>query len=157
MVHWFSHPICGVSIFSKYPLLRERRCFWFSLIRFSLIRCSLLCVMSCQSAIKEIFRSISLLNLRLPGLLPRVECIPALMACMVMDKAPHKSQKWIYKIKTLLIEQFIVSNLTFNVSQIHLVDLIVTFSWSGSNVKCYIHNSIIFFDQLSVIFRSIHK
>ncbi len=39
---------------------------------------------------------------------------------------PHKSQKWIYKIKTLLIEQFIVSNLTFNVSQIRLVDLGVT-------------------------------
>jgi hypothetical protein len=31
---------------------------------------------------------------------------------------PHKSQKWIYKIKTLQIEQFIVSNLTLNVSQI---------------------------------------
>ncbi len=40
---------------------------------------------------------------------------------------PHKSQKWIYKIETLLIEQlFIVSNLTFNVSQIRLVDLGVT-------------------------------
>ena len=39
---------------------------------------------------------------------------------------PHKSQKWIYKIKTLLIEQFIVSNLTFNVSQIHQIDLGVT-------------------------------
>ncbi len=36
---------------------------------------------------------------------------------------PHKSQKWIYKIKTLLIEQFVVSNLTFNVSQIRLMDL----------------------------------
>ena len=36
--------------------------------------------------------------------------------------APHKSQKWIYKIKTVLIEQFIVSNLMFNVSQIRLVD-----------------------------------
>ena len=29
---------------------------------------------------------------------------------------PHKSQKWIYKIKTLQIENFICSNLTFNVS-----------------------------------------
>ena len=39
---------------------------------------------------------------------------------------PHKSQKWIYKIKTLLIDKFSVSNLAFNVTQIHLVDLAVT-------------------------------
>ena len=31
---------------------------------------------------------------------------------------PHKSQKWIYKIKTLQIDQFIVSNATLSVSQI---------------------------------------
>ena len=31
---------------------------------------------------------------------------------------PHKSQKWIYKIKTLQIDQFIFSNCTSNVSQI---------------------------------------
>ena len=30
---------------------------------------------------------------------------------------PHKSQKWIYKIKTLQIDQFIVSNATISVSQ----------------------------------------
>ena len=41
----------------------------------------------CQSAIKGILRNMSLLNVRLPGLLPRVECIAALMACIVMDKA----------------------------------------------------------------------
>jgi hypothetical protein len=29
----------------------------------------------------------SLLNVRLPGLLPRVECIDALITCMVMDEA----------------------------------------------------------------------
>jgi hypothetical protein len=29
----------------------------------------------------------SLLNVRLPGLLPRVECIAAFMACIAMDKA----------------------------------------------------------------------
>ncbi len=29
----------------------------------------------------------SLLKIRLPGLLPSVECIPALIACMVMDNA----------------------------------------------------------------------
>ena len=40
---------------------------------------------------------------------------------------PHKCQKWIYKIKTLLIDQFNVSNVAFNVTQIHLVDLAVTF------------------------------
>ena len=39
---------------------------------------------------------------------------------------PHKSQKWIYKIKTLLIDKFSVSNVAFNVTQIHLVDLAVT-------------------------------
>ena len=44
----------------------------------------------------------------------------------VGEGLPHKSQKWIYKIQTLLIEQFIVSNLMFNVSQIRLVDLGVT-------------------------------
>ena len=38
---------------------------------------------------------------------------------------PHKSQKWIYKIKTLLIDKFSVSILAFNVTQIHLVDLAV--------------------------------
>jgi hypothetical protein len=30
--------------------------------------------------------NMSLLNVRLPGLLPRVECIAALMACIAMDK-----------------------------------------------------------------------
>jgi hypothetical protein len=29
----------------------------------------------------------SLLKTRLPGLLPSVECIPALIACMAMDSA----------------------------------------------------------------------
>jgi hypothetical protein len=47
--------------------------FWFSLMRFSWIRCSLLCLMACQSAINEMLRNISLLNARLPGLLPKVE------------------------------------------------------------------------------------
>ena len=41
-------------------------------------------------------------------------------------EVPHKSQKWIYKIKTLLIDKFSVSNVAFNVTQIHLVDLAVT-------------------------------
>ncbi len=41
----------------------------------------------CQSAIKRILRNMSLLNMRLPGLLPRVECIAAFMACIAMDKA----------------------------------------------------------------------
>ncbi len=56
-------------------------------MRFSWIRCSLLCVMACQSAIKGILRKISLLNTRLPGLLPKVECTLALMACIVIDSA----------------------------------------------------------------------
>jgi hypothetical protein len=41
----------------------------------------------CQSAIKGILRNMSLLNVGLPGLLPRVECIAALMACIAMDIA----------------------------------------------------------------------
>ena len=44
----------------------------------------------------------------------------------IIAASPHKSQKWIYKIKTLLIAKFCVSNLVFNVTQIHLVDLAVT-------------------------------
>ncbi len=41
----------------------------------------------CQSAIKGMLRNMSLLNVRLPGLLPRVEFFAALMACIAMDKA----------------------------------------------------------------------
>ena len=56
-------------------------------MRFLLIRFSRLCVMACQLAIKEILRNISLLIVRLPGLLPRVDCIPALIACIAMENA----------------------------------------------------------------------
>ncbi len=41
----------------------------------------------CQSVKKGMLRNMSLLNVRLQGLLPRVECIAALMACIAMDKA----------------------------------------------------------------------
>ncbi len=41
----------------------------------------------CQTAIKGSLRNMSLLNVRLPKLLSRVECIAALMACIAMDKA----------------------------------------------------------------------
>ena len=34
-------------------------------------------------------------------------------------RVPHKSQKWIYKIKTLLIDTFSLSNAIVNVTQIH--------------------------------------
>ncbi len=46
-----------------------------------------MCPSLCQSAIKGILRNMSLLNVRLPGLLPKVECIAAFMACIAMDKA----------------------------------------------------------------------
>jgi hypothetical protein len=36
---------------------------------------------------KGMLRKMSLLNVRLPGLLSRVECITALMACIAMNKA----------------------------------------------------------------------
>ena len=38
---------------------------------------------------------------------------------------PHKSQKWIYKIKLLQIDKVIVSNCCFILSQVHVFDLIV--------------------------------
>jgi hypothetical protein len=44
-------------------------------------------VIACQSVIKGILRNMSLLKTRLPGLLPKVECIPALIACIAMDSA----------------------------------------------------------------------
>ncbi len=40
-----------------------------------------------QLAIKGMLRNMSLLKIRLPGLLPSVECIPALIACLAMDSA----------------------------------------------------------------------
>jgi hypothetical protein len=55
-------------------------------MRFSVIKCSHLSVILCQSAIKGILRNMSLLNVRLPALLPRVECIAALMVCIGMGK-----------------------------------------------------------------------
>jgi hypothetical protein len=56
-------------------------------MRFSWIRCSPLCVIACQSTINGMLRNMSLLNTRLPGLLPKVECTPARMACMAIDNA----------------------------------------------------------------------
>jgi hypothetical protein len=56
-------------------------------MRFSWIRCSRLCVMACQSAINGMMRNMSLLNTRLPGLLPKVECTPARMACIAIDNS----------------------------------------------------------------------
>ncbi len=46
-----------------------------------------MCSSLCQSAIKGMLQNMSLLNARLPGLLPRVEFIAALMACIAMDEA----------------------------------------------------------------------
>ncbi len=47
-----------------------------------------LCVMAwCQSAIKGRLRNKSLKKVRLPRLLSKVECIPALIACIAMDIA----------------------------------------------------------------------
>jgi hypothetical protein len=51
------------------------------------MRCSFLCVMACQSTINGMLRNMSLLNTRLPGLLPKVECTPAGMACIAIDNA----------------------------------------------------------------------
>jgi hypothetical protein len=80
----------GLPIFLKYHLLGSiivALLFWFSLMRFSWIRCSLLCVIACQSAINGILRNMSLLKTRLPGLLPEVECTPAHRACIAIDNA----------------------------------------------------------------------
>ncbi len=82
MVHWSFCLTCNVShLFLKYPLLRDIVALT-TLLIFSYVILSL-----CQSAIKGILRKMSLLNVRLPGLLARVECIAALMACTAMDKA----------------------------------------------------------------------
>jgi hypothetical protein len=44
-------------------------------------------------------------------------------------QTPHKNQKWIYKIKMLQIDQFIISNFKFIVSQIRLFYLIIKFNF----------------------------
>ncbi len=55
------------------------------------MRCSLFWVIACQPAIKGMLRnmSMSLLKTRLPALLPKVECTPALMPCMVINDIPY--------------------------------------------------------------------
>jgi hypothetical protein len=45
------------------------------------------CSSLCQSATKGILRNMSLLDVRLRGLLPRVECIATFMTCILIDKA----------------------------------------------------------------------
>ncbi len=82
----------GFHFFLKHHLLGSiiiAPFFWISLMRFSWIRCSLLCVMACQSAINGMLRNMSLLKTRLPGLLPKVECTPILMPCMVINDIPY--------------------------------------------------------------------
>ncbi len=49
--------------------------------------CSHFRVIACQSTIKGMSRNMSLLKTKLPGLLPRVVCILALIACIAMDSA----------------------------------------------------------------------
>ena len=44
-------------------------------------------MMARQLAINGIFKNMSLLKTKLPGLLPKVECAPAHMACIVIDNA----------------------------------------------------------------------
>jgi hypothetical protein len=56
-------------------------------MRFAWIRCSLLHVMACQSSINGMLRNMSLLQTRLPRLLPKVECTPARMVCIAIDNA----------------------------------------------------------------------
>ena len=56
-------------------------------IRSVFTRCSRHFVTACQSAIKGMFRNMSLLKTKLPGLLPSVECIPARIACIAIANA----------------------------------------------------------------------
>ncbi len=82
----------GFSFFLEYPLLKDiviLTMLLIFLVRFSFVRFSCLCVIVCQSAIRGMLRNMSLLNARLPGLLPRVKCIAALMACIVMNMASY--------------------------------------------------------------------
>ena len=51
------------------------------------------------------------------------------MTLLAVESRFRKKQvfeEFFHKIKTLLIDQFNVSNVAFNVTQIHLVDLAVT-------------------------------
>ncbi len=56
-------------------------------IRFSFTRWSHFWVIVCQSAMSGMFKNISLLNTKLPGLLPNVVCTPVRMACMAVYSA----------------------------------------------------------------------
>jgi hypothetical protein len=65
-------------------------------MKFSWIRCSLLCVMACQSAINGMLRNMSLLNKKKPGLLPKVECTPARIAWQLIMLCLHIVLHWQY-------------------------------------------------------------
>ena len=43
--------------------------------------------MACQSVMSGMFKNMSLLNTKFPGLLPKVVCTPVRMACMAIDSA----------------------------------------------------------------------
>ncbi len=45
------------------------------------------CVIACQSVMSGMFRNMSQLKIRLPGLLPKVVWMPVLMACVAIDSA----------------------------------------------------------------------
>jgi hypothetical protein len=61
-------------------------------------------------------RNMSLLNVRLPRLLPRVECIAALMACIAIDKA-----SLMYSLELLCDINNVYSNNILNGLQIVLI------------------------------------
>ncbi len=55
------------------------------------MRCSRFWVIVCQLAIKGMLKNMSLLKTKLPGLLPRVVCTPALIAYVAMESASSTS------------------------------------------------------------------
>ena len=58
------------------------------------MRCSLRRVIACQSAINGMFKNMSLLKTRFPGLLPNVVCIPTL----ALDAVPEVPRRPIQEL-----------------------------------------------------------
>ena len=66
---------------------------------------------------------------------------------------PHKSQKWIYKIKLLQIVKVIVSNCWFMLSQIRLFDLVVIVNIFDTIFSLFVAINVIFRSTIIIIFK----
>jgi hypothetical protein len=83
-LYYFVQIICSFAQFFRLPFFLKYQLLWSVIVAPSFLVFShevlmdeiCLCAMACQSAINGMLRNISLLNTRLPGLLPKVECTP---------------------------------------------------------------------------------